>query len=77
MKKFFATLVALASATSATAGTLVYTPPVDAVIIEEAAPMGSGSGVWLIPLLLIGLIYIATKDDGGEVGNGAANGRTN
>ena len=55
-------------ATTTTAGTLVYTPEVAPVIIEEGGPMGSGSGAWLIPLLLIGMLLLSTQSS--EPNNG-------
>lgn len=61
MKKLIAVLVLAAMATTTTAGTLVYTPEAAPVIIEEDGPMGSGSGAWLIPLLLIGLLLLSTQ----------------
>ena len=62
MKRFIAVLVLSALATATTAGTLVYTPEIAPVILEEAGPMGSGSGAWLIPLLLLGLLFLSAQN---------------
>jgi len=35
------------------------------IVVEEAGSMG-GSGLWLIPLLLIALIFIAGQKDSGK-----------
>ena len=78
MKKLIAVLALAAVATTTTAGTLVYTPEVAPVIIEEAGPMGSGSGAWLIPLIVIALLALAMSDSGnGAQPNNPGNGPTN
>ena len=62
-----AVMASMALATTAQAGSLVYTPE-QAPIIEEEAPMGS-SGAWIIPLIAIGLICLAVcggDDDQGQ-----------
>jgi hypothetical protein len=64
MKKIIAVLVLAAMATTTTAGTLVYTPDVAPMILEESGPMGSGSGAWLIPLLLLGLLFLSAQNSG-------------
>jgi len=77
MKSFIAILIVISVATTASAGTLVYTPEVAPLILEESGPMGSGSGAWLIPLLLLGLLFLSAQSSGpsndpigNEVGNG-------
>ncbi len=65
MKKITAILAAVFAATSAAAGSLVYTPPADIAMIEEGAPMG-GSGDWLVPLILLGLLALALTQDSGD-----------
>ena len=62
-----AIMASMAFATTAQAGSLVYTPEQAPVIVEEA-PMGS-SGAWIIPLIAIGLICIAICG-GGDDENG-------
>ena len=50
------------AASSAFAGTLAFDAPVlPEMIVEEAGSMG-GSGLWLIPLLAIALIFLVMKD---------------
>ena len=64
-------LIALTSAitvmsSSAFAGALAFDAPVlPEMIVEESGSMG-GSGLWLIPLLAIALIFLMMKDDGGN-----------
>jgi|LGOV01.1.fsa_nt_gb hypothetical protein len=78
MKKLIAVLALAAMATTTTAGTLVYTPEVAPVIIEESGPMGSGSGAWLIPLIVIALLALAMSNSGnGAQPNNPQNGPTN
>jgi len=49
-------------ASSAFAGALAFDAPVlPEMIVEETGSMG-GSGLWLIPLLAIALIFFAMKD---------------
>ena len=62
-------LIALTSAitvmsSSAFAGALAFDAPVlPEMIVEEVGSMG-GSGLWLIPLLAIALIFLVMKDSG-------------
>jgi len=50
-------------ATSAFAGSVAYVAPVSPeMIVEETGSMG-GSGLWLIPLLALALIFLAMQDD--------------
>ncbi len=59
MKKLFAmTAATIAAASSATAGSIAYVAPDATTMIEEAAPMG-GSGSWLIPLVILGVLVLA------------------
>jgi len=52
-------------ASSAFAGSVAYVAPVSPeMIVEEAGTMG-GSGMWLIPLLAIALIFLAMGDNCG------------
>jgi len=52
-------------ASSAFAGSVAYVAPVSPeMIVEEAGTMG-GSGMWLIPLLAIALIFLAMGDSCG------------
>lgn len=64
MKLLALTSALIASASSAFAGAVAYVAPVEAeMIAEEAGSMG-GSGMWLLPLLAIALIFLVMK--GGE-----------
>lgn len=47
------------------AGSVAYVAPVESVIVEETNSMG-GSGMWLIPLLLIALIALVASSDNGS-----------
>lgn len=74
MKFLLATVTAAALATSATAGTVTFDAPVepDVIVVEDPGSMG-GSGVWLIPLLAIGLIALAvSSNNDSPPTNGAA-----
>ncbi|MCF6305373.1 MAG: hypothetical protein L3J33_08380 [Rhodobacteraceae bacterium] len=58
MKKLFAIATAtIASAAAATAGSIAYVAP-EITRIEEPAPMG-GSGIWLIPLIILGVLILS------------------
>ncbi len=57
MKSLKLALLGVFAAGAATAGKLVYTAP-EVAMIEEAAPMG-GSGAWLIPLVILGVLILA------------------
>jgi len=74
MKKVISALAILAFTTSVNAGTLVYTPEVQPdIIAEEAGPLGSGSGAWLIPLIVLALIALAASgtSNGAQLNNGS------
>jgi len=65
MKLLALTSALTVAASTAFAGALVFEAPVlPEIVVEEAGSMG-GSGLWLIPLLLIALIFIAGQKDGG------------
>ncbi len=67
MKKLALAAFGTIAAGAATAGTLVYTPPV-ATAIEEPTRMG-GSGAWLIPLVIIAVLALAlTSSDTSSAG---------
>ena len=57
------------SATSAIAGSVAPVAVVEPMLIEEA-PMGSGSGAWIIPLLLLGAVVLLTRDSGDSSDSG-------
>ncbi len=58
MKNLFAIATAtMASAAAATAGSIAYVAP-EVTMIEESAPMG-GSGTWLIPLIILGVLILS------------------
>lgn len=78
MKKIIGIVSATMVATSAAAGTLVYTPP-EVTMIDNAETMG-GSGSWLVPLVILGLLVLAltqNSDTGNGNGNGGGNGVAN
>lgn len=61
-----ATAMAVAmSATSALAGS-VAPVTVDATRAVQEEPMRSGSGAWILPLLLLGVVAVAISNGGGE-----------
>jgi hypothetical protein len=64
MKLFALTCALTVAASSAFAGALAFDAPVlPEMIVEETGSMG-GSGLWLIPLLAIALIFLVMKDGG-------------
>ncbi len=69
MKKLIASAVMLVSATAASAGTIVYTPPVD-MAIEEPARM-AGSGAWMIPLIIVAVMALAIANNNNTLANAA------
>ncbi len=67
MKKIFAIAIAtIASAAAATAGTVAFVAP-EVTMIEEPAAMG-GSGSWLIPLVILGVLILALTGNEEEEG---------
>ena len=66
MKLFTLTSAFSVAASSAFAGALAFDAPVlPEMIVEETGSMG-GSGMWLIPLLAIALIFLLMKDGGNQ-----------
>ncbi|MEO1919580.1 MAG: hypothetical protein ABGW81_07735 [Paracoccaceae bacterium] len=63
MKKLAALTAAItATASTAFAGSVAMLAPVEMeMVAEEAGSMG-GAGMWLIPLLVIALIFFSMKD---------------
>ena len=57
------------ASTAAIAGSVAYVAPVVPEVIEEEGSMG-GSGLWLIPLIAIALILLATSSDDPEIYGG-------
>lgn len=56
-------LAGVAASTAAIAGSVAYVAPVvPEIVAEETGSMG-GSGLWLIPLILIALIFLVTQSD--------------
>lgn len=53
-------MAAALSAASAFAGSVAFEAPVEPMMIEEQGSMG-GSGLWLLPLLAIALIFLVMK----------------
>ena len=62
MKRIFASIAAVVSATAAHAGSITYVAP-DVDMVEEPSRMG-GSGGWLIPLIIIAVIALALTSNG-------------
>lgn len=58
MKSLTLALLGTIAAGAASAGTLVYTAPEVTMIEEASGPMG-GSGAWLIPLVILGVLVLA------------------
>ena len=64
MKLAALTAAITAAASTAFAGSVAMVAPVEMeMVAEEAGSMG-GSGMWLLPLLAIALIFLVMKDDG-------------
>ncbi len=62
MKLLALTSALTAAASTAFAGSVAFVAPVSPeMIVEETGSMG-GSGLWLIPLLLIALIFFAGQN---------------
>lgn len=57
-----ASVITLA-ATSAIAGSVAMIEPETVIVAEETGGAMGGSGLWLIPLLAIALIFLATKNN--------------
>lgn len=68
MKKTLITAIAALSAGAVNAGTLVYTAP-EVTALEEPSRMG-GSGVWLIPLIIIAVLALALTAEDAPAPNG-------
>ena len=62
MKKLFGfTALSVFGAAAAFAGSVAFDAPVSPVLIEEQSGSMGGSGLWLIPLLAIALIFLAVR----------------
>ena len=74
MKNLVAAFAILALSGPVTAGSLVYAPEVENIVVDEE-PMRPGSGSWIVPLILIGLltVVISGADDEPPLNNGANN----
>jgi len=74
MKNIIAAITILALSSPVAAGTLIYTPEVEQVVVDSE-PMGGGSGSWVVPLILLGLLAltISSSDDEPPLNNGANN----
>ena len=57
-KTFYTTLSTSIFTTSAIAGSVSFNAPVSPALVEEQAGAMGGSGMWLIPLLAIALIFL-------------------
>ena len=63
MKLLALTTALTAAASSAFAGSVAYVAPVvPEVVVEETGSMG-GSGLWLIPLIAIALIFLVLQNE--------------
>ena len=63
MKLLALTSVLTAAASTAFAGSVAFVAPVvPEMVVQETGSMG-GSGLWLIPLILIALIFLISEDD--------------
>ncbi|MCK4861053.1 MAG: hypothetical protein KAS85_03960 [Rhodobacteraceae bacterium] len=63
MKLLALTSVLTVAASSAFAGAVAYVAPImPEMIVEEPGSMG-GSGLWLIPLILIALIFLVGQKE--------------
>ena len=63
MKLLALTSALTAAASSAFAGSVAFIAPVSPeIVVEETGSMG-GSGLWLIPLILIALVLLVGQDD--------------
>ena len=68
MKLLSLTTALAVTATNAFAGSVAFVDPVvPEMVVEETGSMG-GSGLWLIPLIAIALIFLVMKDSGGTDG---------
>ena len=61
LKTLGLTTLAMFSAATAYAGAVANVAPVSPVMVEEEVGSMGGSGLWLIPLLLIALVVLGTK----------------
>ena len=63
MKLVALTAAITAFASNAIAGSVAYVAPVvPEMVVEETGSMG-GSGMWLIPLLAIAVVFLLMQDD--------------
>ncbi len=51
------------ASTAAIAGSVAYVAPVVTEMVQEESGSMGGSGLWLIPLLAIALIFLVTSSD--------------
>ena len=66
MKLAALTAALTAAASTAFAGSVAMVAPVEMeMVAEEAGSMG-GSGMWLIPLLAIALVFLVVNNDSGD-----------
>ena len=62
MKKLFGfTTLGVFGAAAAFAGSVAYEAPVAPMMVEEQGGSMGGSGLWLIPLMAIALIFLAVR----------------
>ena len=63
MKLLALTSALTVAASSAFAGAVAYVAPImPEMVVEEPGSMG-GSGLWLIPLILIALVFLVGQDE--------------
>ncbi len=70
MKKLVFTGAALMAATQASAGTMVYSSMSHAPEMSDAMPMAGNTAGWLIPLVAIALIILASNIAPSSTSNG-------
>ena len=59
LKTFGLTALGVFGAAAAYAGSVAFEAPVSPIMVEEEVGSMGGSGLWLIPLVLIALILLA------------------
>ena len=63
LKVIRATMAMILAGGAAYAGSVAYVAPVVPEVIEEASGSMGGSGMWLIPLLLIALVMLVANNN--------------
>ena len=66
MKLAALTAAITAAASTAFAGSVAMVAPVEMTMVAEETGSMGGSGMWLIPLLAIALIFLVVNNDSNE-----------